>query len=149
MRGVVQRVKRAKVTVDGRQTGQVEDGILLLLGIGCDDDEKDLDYICDKTVNLRIFEDDAGKMNKSIIDIGGSILLVSQFTLLGDARRGRRPSFTDAAPPERAIPLYEMSIRKFKECGIKTETGEFGAHMEVELTNDGPVTILLDSKKIF
>lgn len=149
MRGVVQRVKCARVTVENNIIGEIDNGILLLLGIGNDDSDKDLDYMVDKTVNLRIFEDDDGKMNRSIVDTGGSILAVSQFTLQGDARKGRRPSFIAAAPPEKAVPLYEAYIREIRNKGIKIETGEFGADMQVELINDGPVTILLDSKKIF
>lgn len=149
MRSVVQRVKRAKVTVDEEIIGSIGYGMLLLLSVEDNDDEKDLEYICDKVINLRIFEDDDGKMNKSLIDVNGSILVVSQFTLHGDARKGRRPSFISAARPEKAIPLYEKFIQNMKNQGIKTNTGKFGADMQVELLNDGPVTILLDSKKIF
>lgn len=149
MRSVVQRVKHAKVTVDNKIIGQIEHGIMLLIGIEDSDDEKDLDYMVDKVINLRIFEDEEGKMNKSLIDVNGSILVVSQFTLQGDARKGRRPSFISAARPEKAIPLYQDFINRLKEHGIRTQTGEFGADMEVLLCNDGPVTILLDSKKIF
>lgn len=149
MRGVVQRVKHAKVTVDNKVIGQIEHGIMLLLSVEDNDDEKDLEYMTDKVVNLRIFEDDEGKMNKSLLDVNGSILVVSQFTLHGDARKGRRPSFIAAARPEKAIPLYEKFIQNMKNQGIKTETGEFGADMEVLICNDGPVTILLDSKKVF
>lgn len=149
MRGVVQRVKNAKVTVDNKTIGQIGHGILLLLGIEENDDINDIDYLSDKVVNLRIFEDENGKMNKSLIDVNGSILVVSQFTLLGDARKGRRPSFIAAAQPEKAVPLYEKFVEIIRAKGINAETGEFGAHMQVELTNDGPVTILLDSKKLF
>lgn len=149
MRGVVQRVKCAKVTVDNEITGSIDQGILLLLSVEDNDDEKDLEYMCDKVANLRIFEDEDNKMNMSLLDVGGSILVVSQFTLHGDARKGRRPSFIAAARPEKAIPLYEKFIQKMKEQGIKTSSGRFGADMQVELVNDGPVTILLDSKKIF
>ncbi|WP_326909552.1 D-aminoacyl-tRNA deacylase [Sedimentibacter sp. MB31-C6] len=149
MRSVVQRVKSAKVSVDSKIIGSINHGIMLLLGIENNDDLKDVEYMCDKITNLRIFEDENGKMNKSLIDVKGSILIVSQFTLLGDARKGRRPSFINAAQPELAIPLYENFIQNFKNNGIKTETGEFGADMQVELINDGPVTILLDSKKLF
>ncbi len=149
MRSVVQRVKHAKVTVDNKIIGQIEQGIMLLIGIEDSDDEKDLEYMADKVINLRIFEDEEGKMNKSLIDVNGSILVVSQFTLQGDARKGRRPSFIAAARPEKAIPLYEDFINRLKEHGIRTQTGEFGADMEVLICNDGPVTILLDSKKNF
>lgn len=149
MRGVVQRVKHAQVSVEDNIIGKIEHGIMLLLGVEESDDEKDLDYMTDKVVNLRIFEDEEGKMNKSLLDVGGSILVVSQFTLHGDARKGRRPSFITAARPEKAVPLYEKFIQNMKNQGIKTQTGEFGADMEVLICNDGPVTILLDSKKIF
>lgn len=149
MRGVVQRVKHASVSVDSRVIGKIGHGIMLLLGVEESDDEKDLDYMTDKVVNLRIFEDNEGKMNKSLTEVGGSLLVVSQFTLHGDARKGRRPSFIAAARPEKAIPLYERFIQSMKDKGIETETGEFGAEMEVLICNDGPVTILLDSKKIF
>lgn len=149
MRGVVQRVKYAKVTVESEVIGSIDQGILLLLSVEDNDDEKDLEYMCDKVANLRIFEDENDKMNMSLLDVGGSILVVSQFTLHGDARKGRRPSFIAAARPEKAIPLYEKFIKKMKEQGIKTSSGRFGADMQVELVNDGPVTILLDSKKTF
>ncbi len=149
MRGVVQRVKCAKVTVDNEITGSIDHGILLLLSVEDNDDEKDLEYMCDKVVNLRIFEDEDDKMNRSLLDVGGSILVVSQFTLHGDARKGRRPSFIAAARPDKAIPFYEKFIQNMKDQGIKTSSGKFGADMQVELVNDGPVTILLDSKKTF
>jgi D-tyrosyl-tRNA(Tyr) deacylase len=149
MRAVVQRVKSANVKVENKIKGSIEQGILLLLGIEETDGENDLEYMCDKVPNLRIFEDENGKMNKSLLDVGGSILVISQFTLLGDARKGRRPSFIAAARPEKAIPMYEKYIAEMKEKNIFTQTGEFGADMKVELTNDGPVTILLDSKKVF
>lgn len=148
MRAVVQRVTSASVTVEGRVVGSIEKGYLVLLGIEEDDGEKDVAYICEKLAGLRIFEDEAGKMNLSVEDVGGAILLVSQFTLLGDARHGRRPSFIKAARPEKAVPLYEAAAAKLRES-VKVETGEFGAHMLVELTNDGPVTILLESKRLF
>ncbi|HWS30780.1 MAG TPA: D-aminoacyl-tRNA deacylase [Clostridia bacterium] len=148
MRAVVQRVSSAQVTVNGRVTGSIEKGYLVLLGIEEDDTAADLDYIAEKLIGLRIFEDAAGKMNLSITDVGGAILLVSQFTLLGDARHGRRPSFIRAARPEQAIPLYEAAVQKLKES-VRVETGEFGAHMDVALVNDGPVTILLESRKAF
>jgi D-tyrosyl-tRNA(Tyr) deacylase len=149
VRGVVQRVKRAKVSVHEKAIGQIDHGIMLLLGVEEDDEEKDLEYMCDKVVNLRIFEDEEGKMNKSVLDVCGSILVVSQFTLLGDARKGRRPSFIQAARPEKAVPMYEKFIENMRKMGLNTQTGEFGADMQVELVNDGPVTILLDSKKTF
>ncbi|HHZ03186.1 MAG TPA: D-tyrosyl-tRNA(Tyr) deacylase [Tissierellia bacterium] len=149
MRAVVQRVKSANVKIDNKIVGEIEQGILLLLGIEDTDEEKDLEYMIEKVPNLRIFEDEEGKMNKSLLDIKGSILVISQFTLLADARKGRRPSFTAAAPPEKAIPMYEKFIKSMKEKNIVTETGEFGADMAVQLINDGPVTILLDSKKVF
>lgn len=149
MRGVVQRVKSANVKVDNNIIGEINHGILLFLGVEDDDEEKDLEYMCDKVPNLRIFEDEEGKMNKSLIDVGGSLLVISQFTLLGDARKGRRPSFSDAARPEKAIPMYESFIERMKHININTQAGEFGADMKVELINDGPVTILLDSKKLF
>jgi D-tyrosyl-tRNA(Tyr) deacylase len=149
MRGVVQRVNRAKVTVDNEIIGSIDQGILLLLSVEDNDNEKDLEYMYDKVMNLRIFEDEDDKMNKSILDVSGELLVVSQFTLHGDARKGRRPSFIKAARPDTAIPLYEKFIQKMKEQGVKTSSGKFGADMQVELVNDGPVTILLDSKKIF
>lgn len=149
MRAVVQRVKSANVKINDIVIGQIGHGILLLLGIEEEDENNDLEYMADKVPNLRIFEDEFGKMNKSLIDVGGSLLVISQFTLLGDARKGRRPSFIQAARPEKAIPLYEMFIKNMKEKNIETETGEFGGDMQVELINDGPVTILLDSKKVF
>lgn len=149
MRGVVQRVKRASVSVDNKIIGEIENGILLLLGVENTDDEKDLEYMADKVPNLRIFEDENGKMNKSLTDVNGGLLVISQFTLLGDARKGRRPSFIQAAAPDKAVPMYESFINKMKEKEIKTQCGEFGADMQVELVNDGPVTILLDSKKVF
>lgn len=149
MRGVVQRVKCASVSVENKVIGQIGKGILLLLGVEDDDEQKDLEYMIDKVPNLRIFEDENGKMNKSLADENGELLVVSQFTLLGDARRGRRPSFIRAAVPDKAIPMYEGFISKMKEKGITVQCGEFGASMQVELINDGPVTILLDSKKTF
>lgn len=148
MRAVVQRVDRASVTIDGNVNGKIEKGFMVLMGIDEKDEQKDLDYICDKLMGLRIFEDEEGKMNRSIIDAGGSILLISQFTLYGDARKGKRPSFIRAARPEKAIPLYEAAIAKLSEK-VHVETGIFGAEMKVELVNDGPVTILLDSERRF
>ena len=149
MRAVIQRVSRSEVTVDGRTTGKINKGLLVLLGVTHGDTSKDVDYIVDKTINLRIFEDENDKMNLSLKDIGGEMLAVSQFTLYGDCRKGRRPSFTNAAAPEEADKLYQEFVKKVSEHGINTETGEFGAHMMVDLVNDGPVTILLESNKSF
>lgn len=149
MRAVVQKVSSSKVTVDGEIIGKIDQGLMVLLGVTHDDTSKDVDYMVDKVTNLRIFEDEEGKMNLSLKDIGGDVLAVSQFTLYGDARRGRRPSFSDAARPEVANPLYEEFIEKVKTQGINVETGKFGAHMMVDLTNDGPITILLESRKEF
>ena len=149
MRAVVQRVASSRVTVDERVTGEVKKGLLVLLGVTHDDTSKDVDYMVDKVANLRIFEDENDKMNLSLKDIGGEVMAVSQFTLYGDARKGRRPSFSDAARPDVANPLYEEFVEKLRAQGITVGTGEFGAHMMVELTNDGPVTILLESKKAF
>ena len=148
MRAVVQRVDRASVTIDGNVNGKIEKGFMVLIGIDEKDEQKDLDYICDKLIGLRIFEDEEGKMNRSIIDAGGSILLISQFTLYGDARKGKRPSFIRAARAAQAIPLSEAAIAKLSEK-VHVETGIFGAEMKVELVNDGPVTILLDSERTF
>jgi D-tyrosyl-tRNA(Tyr) deacylase len=150
MRAVIQRVLRAKVTVADRVTGQIDQGLLVLLGAGAGDTEADLGYIVDKLVNLRIFADDAGKMNRSVLDLGGGVLVVSQFTLFGDARAGRRPSFIDALEPIAAKALYEQALAEIRAKGVaRVEAGEFAADMAVELVNDGPVTILLDSRKLF
>lgn len=148
MRAVVQRVLNASVAIGGTVKGEIGRGYLVLLGIEENDTEKDLDYIAEKLLGLRVFEDEAGKMNRSVLDAGGSILLVSQFTLYGDARKGRRPSFIRAARPEKAIPLYEAMIARLR-AALPVETGEFGADMQVSLVNDGPVTILLDSERTF
>ena len=148
MRAVVQRVSRAKVTIEGAIRVEISRGYMVLLGIEENDGEAELEYICEKLIGLRIFEDEAGKMNLAVTDVGGSILLISQFTLYGDARKGRRPGFIRAARPEKAIPLYEAAIARLRES-VPVETGEFGADMQVELVNDGPVTILLDSERIF
>lgn len=149
MRAVVQRVTSASVSVDAIEVGKVKEGFLVFLGISKDDTESDANYIVDKISHLRIFEDAMGKMNESIIDTKGEILLVSQFTLYGDVRHGRRPSFTEAASPEQAQLLYEYVVNQCRLLGITIATGTFQSHMMVELTNDGPVTILLDSKKLF
>lgn len=150
MRAVVQRVSRASVTVDTRTAGAIERGLLVLLGAGAGDGPTDLAYIVDKIVNLRIFPDDAGKMNRSVLDIAGAVLVVSQFTLYGDARQGRRPAFTGALEPAAARTLYEQSLVAIRAAGVShVEAGEFAADMKVELVNDGPVTILLDSRKVF
>jgi len=149
MRAVVQKVSSSKVTVDGEITGQINEGLLVLLGVTHEDTSKDVDYMIDKTLNLRIFEDEDGKMNLSLKDIGGELLVVSQFTLYGDCRKGRRPSFSEAAKPEFANELYEEYVKKAKEQGIKVGTGRFRTHMVVDITNEGPVTMLLDSSKTF
>lgn len=149
MRAVVQRVSTASVTVEGRKVGTIGPGLLVLLGVARGDTEKDGEYLAEKLAGLRIFEDEEEKMNRSVAQIGGSILLVSQFTLYGDVRHGRRPSFTQAAPPEEANRLYEDLAQKLRDKGLTVETGQFQAHMEVSLVNDGPVTILLDSGKSF
>ena len=149
MRAVVQRVSRAQVTVDGEVAGRIGPGLLVLLGIAKTDTEADADYISAKILGLRIFEDQAGKMNLSLAGIRGAVLAVSQFTLYGDVRRGRRPSFDEAAPPELARELYECFVEKIREAGFTCETGRFQAMMQVELVNDGPVTILLDSTRSF
>ena len=149
MRAVVQRVSSSKVTVDGEVTGEINKGLLVLLGVTHEDTSKDVDYIIDKVLNLRIFEDENEKMNLSLKDVGGELLVVSQFTLYGDCRKGRRPSFSSAARPEVATKLYEEFIEKARKEGIVTQTGRFGTHMMVDLTNDGPVTILLESNRDF
>ena len=148
MRAVVQRVTSASVAVDGETIGAISDGLCVLLGVSVDDTQSDADYISDKLLGLRIFDDENGVPNKSVVDIGGAILLISQFTLLGDARKGRRPSYIFAARPEQAIPLYERCIAKLRST-VSVETGRFGADMKVTIQNDGPFTILLDSKKGF
>ena len=148
MKAVVQRTARASVSIDGNTVGRIDRGLLVLLGIEPDDGEADIEYMVKKCSGLRIFEDENGKMNLSVQDVGGSILLVSQFTLLGDARKGNRPSFTGAAVPEKAIPIYERVISELAKR-LPVQTGVFGAEMQVELVNDGPVTILLDSKRTY
>ncbi|WP_457572750.1 D-aminoacyl-tRNA deacylase [Desulfolithobacter sp.] len=149
MRAVLQRVTQARVTVDGRETGAIGAGLLVLLGVHRDDTAKDVTWMADKVVNLRIFEDEQGRMNRSVVDTGGEVLVVSQFTLLGDCRKGRRPSWSHAAPPEMADRLYCDFVRAIEARGIRTATGEFQAMMEVALVNSGPVTMLLDSHKTF
>ena len=149
MRAVVQRVSDAQVQVDGQCIGKIERGLLVYLGVHKDDTDKDFDYILDKVVNLRIFSDDAGRMNLSLLDTGGEILVVSQFTMFGDARHGRRPSYGGAAGNEKGNLYYQRFLHELKAKGIKTASGQFGADMQVSYTNDGPVTILLDSFKDF
>ena len=149
MRAVVQRVSRAKVTVDGWTAGEIGRGLLVLLGVGQQDTEADAAYLSEKVVGLRIFEDEDGKMNRSVRDVSGSVLVVSQFTLYGDVRRGKRPSFDEAAPPELARQLYELFVGQIQAAGLRCETGRFQEMMQVELVNEGPVTILLDSSKAF
>ena len=150
MRIVLQRVTKARVQVDDQTTGEIARGALVLVGAGQDDSETDATYLAEKTVNLRVFADDEGKMNKSVLDISGGVLAISQFTLYGDTRRGRRPAFTSALEPTEAKRLYEFYVAELSRLGIDTvQTGIFAADMKVELTNDGPVTILLDSKKAF
>jgi D-tyrosyl-tRNA(Tyr) deacylase len=146
MRALIQRVSKASVSIDGETVGKIGKGIVILLGVTHDDSEKDADYLAEKCVNLRIFEDENGKMNLSTIDVGGSALIVSQFTLYGDTRKGRRPSYTDAALPEKAIPLYEYFIEKVKAVGLEVATGRFGASMNVDIHNQGPVTLMVESK---
>jgi len=149
MRAVVQRVSRAKVTVDGIVVGEIGLGLLVLLGVGRNDINDDADYLADKIVGLRIFEDEAGKMNLAVGEVDGGVLVVSQFTLYGDVRRGKRPSFDDAAPPQQARELYEYFVYRIQKAGLLCATGRFQEMMDVELVNEGPVTILLDSKKTF
>jgi len=149
MRAVVQLVGRARVLVDGQVQGSIGTGLLVLLGVHRDDREQDAAFLAEKTVNLRIFADEQGKMNRSLLDEGGSMLVVSQFTLFGDCRKGRRPSYSGAAPPEAANRLYEYFVIEVEKFGVKVATGRFQAMMEVELVNNGPVTMLLDSTRLF
>ncbi|MBS6720715.1 MAG: D-aminoacyl-tRNA deacylase [Peptoniphilus harei] len=149
MRAVVQRVKRSSVSVDGKVISKIDKGLMVLLGVEVDDDEKDLDYILKKVTKLRIFDDENGVMNKSLLDYGLEILLVSQFTLYGDARKGNRPSYVRSAKFDEGIILYEKFIDELEKLNVKVSHGEYGADMDVELINDGPVTILLDSNKEF
>ena len=146
MRSLVQRVAGASVAVDGQVVGRIDRGLVVLLGIGQGDDEKDARYIADKVVNLRIFDDGDGRFNLSAIDVAAQLLLISQFTLLADVRKGRRPSFTDAAPPQEAESLFEACVHLFRETGLTVETGRFQQHMLVDIQNDGPVTIMVDSQ---
>jgi D-tyrosyl-tRNA(Tyr) deacylase len=149
MRAVVQRVSRAQVTVNGEIAGEIGEGLLVLLGVGRDDTKADATYLAEKIAGLRVFEDAEGKMNRSVQDVGGSVLVVSQFTLYGDVRRGKRPSFDAAAPPDKARQLYEFFVEQIRAAGLRCETGRFQEMMQVELVNEGPVTILLDSAKTF
>ena len=149
MRAVVQRVKRAEVRVSEEAVGRIGPGLVVLLGVGIDDNEACAAALAEKTANLRVFDDDQGKMNRSLMETAGQALCVSQFTLFGDCRKGRRPSYDQAAPPERAQPLYESFVAALRKQGIPTETGRFRAMMEVELVNDGPVTLLLDTNRLF
>lgn len=149
MRCVIQRVTQASVAIDGETVGRCGHGFLVLIGVHVNDTDADLKYMAEKVPNLRVFEDAAGKMNLSLKDVGGEILAVSQFTLYGDARGGRRPSFIEAARPEKAVPMYELLVESWRSQGIHVETGRFGADMQVSLVNDGPVTILMDSSRAF
>jgi len=149
MRAVVQRVMRAKVTVENEITGEIKQGLVVLLGVARDDAEADADYLASKIASLRIFDDEAGKMNRSLVDIGGGLLVISQFTLYGDVRRGLRPSWIDAAAPETAKPLYDYFIARAAKLIAEVASGSFRSLMQLELVNDGPVTILLDSRKQF
>ena len=149
MRAVIQRVKSASVTVEGKVVSEVNKGLLVFLGVAQEDTPADVDYMASKIANLRIFEDDEGLMNLSVLDVGGEALVVSQFTLCGDCRKGRRPSFIDAARPEKADPLYQAFMDEMLRLGVPVKAGIFQAMMDVELINDGPVTILLDSNKLF
>jgi D-tyrosyl-tRNA(Tyr) deacylase len=146
MRAVLQRVTESAVTVDAREVGRIGRGLLVLLGVSEDDARQDADYLVEKTIHLRIFEDDAGKMNRSLLDVGGDLLVVSQFTLYGDCRKGRRPSFVHAAAPEKAEALYRYFVTAARERGVRVETGQFRAMMNVALVNDGPVTLILESR---
>lgn len=149
MRAVVQRVEKSSVTVDGSIAGEIGKGLTVLLGVGQEDSGRDIDYLADKIINLRIFEDNNGKMNLSLLEVGGELLVVSQFTLYGDCRKGRRPGYDRAARPEAAKALYEGFVEKCRGFGVKVQTGIFQAEMLVDISNDGPVTLLLDSKREF
>ncbi|MCC6698325.1 MAG: D-tyrosyl-tRNA(Tyr) deacylase [Candidatus Hydrogenedentes bacterium] len=149
MRAIVQRVDESSVSVEGRAVARIGKGLMVLLGVGSEDTEADARYLADKIAGLRCFADEDSKFNLSVEDVGGSILAVSQFTLYGDCRKGKRPSFSDAARPELAIPLYEAFVGLLRARGLHVETGEFGAHMDVHLVNNGPVTLMVDSRKVF
>jgi D-tyrosyl-tRNA(Tyr) deacylase len=149
VRAVVQRVAEASCRVEGETVGAIGPGLVVLLGVGQEDAAADADYLADKVLNLRVFPDEAGQMNRSVLDVGGGLLVVSQFTLLGDARRGRRPSYIEAAQPEEANRLYEHFVARLRPSGLEVATGVFRAMMDVSLVNQGPVTILLDSRKLF
>ena len=149
MRAVVQRVSEARVRVDSEMVGEIQGGLLVFLGVGREDNENDVDFLAEKISNLRIFPDETRKMNRSLLDAGGAMLVVSQFTLHGDCRKGRRPAFIAAAPPEQAEPLYDRFMAQIETLGIRVAAGRFGAMMEVALVNDGPVTLLLDSRGAF
>jgi D-tyrosyl-tRNA(Tyr) deacylase len=144
MRAVVQRVRHGKVTVEGRLAAEIDQGVVILLGVGHSDGDSQLDYLAEKIATLRIFEDEQGKMNQSLLDVEGAALVVSQFTLYADTRKGRRPSFTDAALPDLASPLVDRFARQLRSLGVPAQQGQFGAHMLVEIENDGPVTIILE-----
>ena len=144
MRVILQRVNQGSVTVDGKTIAEVRLGLVILLGVGPEDGEEQINYLTNKIANLRIFEDDQGKINHSVLDVGGGAIVVSQFTLYADTRKGRRPSFTDAAPPEIASPLVDCFANRLAALGVPTQTGEFGAHMQVHIHNDGPVTIWME-----
>ena len=149
MKALLQRVTGASVSIAGEEVGRIGQGLVVFVGVAVGDTEKDVDYLVQKTVNLRIFSDEAGRFNLSALDIGGELLLVSQFTLLADSRKGRRPSFTDAAPPDEADKLFDAFVRQVYATGLKVATGRFQEYMQVEIHNDGPVTILLDSREKF
>lgn len=149
VRAVVQRASEASVTVEGEIVGRIGPGLVILLGVGKTDTEEDADLLADKVLNLRIFPDDAGQMNRSTLDVGGGLLVISQFTLMGDARRGRRPSYVEAAAPEEAERLYNHFVERLRPSGLEVATGVFRAMMDVALVNQGPVTILLDSRRLF
>lgn len=146
MKALLQRVSHASVTIDGNTVGSIQTGLCLFLCVEQEDTREDADYLKEKTLNLRIFPDEVGRFDKSVLDIGGGLLVISQFTLAADTRKGRRPSFTRAAPPETAEPLLDYFIKECRASGLNVETGRFGAHMQVEISNDGPVTIWLDSR---
>ncbi len=147
MRAVIQRVSEGSVSIEGKIIGEINQGLVILLGVTHDDTREDADYLSEKIANLRIFNDDAGKMNRSLLDVNGAVLAISQFTLYGNTRKGRRPSFIEAAPPDIADPLYEYFMANLREKGVVVEKGQFGAMMQVKIFNDGPVTILLDSQE--